>query len=307
MPSPQLDPLLRSDFSPICSLDAQISEKHETNRFHVLQNGDNFWLRLQNHPDWLGVFDDPGATLLQLSRSGDNEHFEFSLQRALNERSWGRALSLFDGNKQLWRVLWKGKSSFLMRPETSEAVAFQSSGQWKRGAWIQPGAHFRKQFAREWNNATFDVQSAKLYLECDDEGRRLWGLTWLHGGNWSEMKSVLRAATIIEHKFGERIVVQSRLFAPNERCPFSSNAPQSARLIRLILRLEQQNAVGFQDQSKLRHPAPRPFAFSSLPAKWPELRVEVDEPSEHEKLEARLQLRDWLQTNAPDLREEWQT
>lgn len=304
MPSPQLDPLLRSDLSPICSLDAQISEKHETNRFFVLQNGDNFWLRLQNHPDWLAIYDDPGAQLLQLSRSGDKKHFEFSLQRALNERSWGRALSLFDADERLWRVLWKGKSSFLMRAETSEAVAFESSEHWKRGAWIQPGAHFRKQFAREWSNATFDVHRAKSFLESDDEARRLWGLEWTRGG-WSEMKSVLRAATIIEHKWGERVVVQSRLFAPNERRPFSSNAPQSARLIRLILRLEKQNTVVLRDQSKLRHFAPRPFAFSSLPAKWPELRVEVDEPSEHEKLEARLQLRDWLQTNEPNLLEEW--
>ena len=305
MKVPELDPLLRPDFSPLLSFDAQISEKHESNRFHVLQSGDSFYLRLENHPDWLAIYDDPNGQLLGISRSGDEEHFEFSLRRALDFRSWGRVLSLFDGEQKLWRVAWKGKSSFLMRPDSGEAVAFESSGHWKRGAWIQPGAHFGKQFAREWKNSTFDVQSAKSFLESDDEARRLWGLQWTHG-SWATMKSVLRAATTIEHEFGDRVVRQSRVFGPNERrhVAFSSNAPQSTRLIRLILRLERDNAA-LRDQSKLRRFAPRPFEFVALPARWPELRVEVEHPSEHERLEARLELRHWLRENAADLVEEW--
>ena len=306
MPSIELDPLLRPDFSPLCSFDAQLSEKHESNRFHVLQSGDSFYLRLENHPDWLAIYDDPGAQLLGISRSGDEEHFEFSLRRALDSRSWGRVLSLFDGEGKLWRVAWKGKSSFLMRPDSGEAVAFESGGHWKRGAWIQPGAHFEKAFAREWKNSTFDVQSAKSFLESDDEARRLWGLEWAHG-SWAEMKSVLRAAATVEHEFGERVIVQSRPIysAGSNQIGFGSNAPQSGRLVRLIEALQRQNVAVLRDKSKLRKLAPRPFTFSSGAASWPELRVEIDEPSEHEKLEARLNLRDWLRENAADLLDEW--
>ncbi len=302
MPSTELDPLLRPDFSPLFSLDAQISEKHETNRFFVLQSGDSFYLRLQNHPDWLAIANDSGAQLLGISRSGDEEHFRFSMHRTLNGRNWGRVLSLFDEG-QLWRVAWMGKRSFLMRVDSGEAVAFESSGSWTRGAWIQPGAHFERQFAREWKNPTSDVRAAKKFLESDDEMRRLWGLSWTRGG-WSEMKSVLRAATIIEHELGDRVVRQLRVMSGGS---FGSNVPQSGRLVRLLARLEARNVAVLPDKSRLRRLAPRPFAFERGPVLWPELRVEVDEPSEHEKLEARLQLRDWLQKNAPDLMKEWQS
>lgn len=283
-----------------------MSDKHESNRFHTVQSGDSFWLRLENHPDWLAILDDGNAQLLRISRSGDEEHFQFLLRRALKERNWGRALSLFDENDQLWRVLWKGKSSFLMRADSGEAVAFDSDDVWKRGAWVQPGAHFGKRFRREWHRWTSDVRQAKLFLESDDETRRLWGLHWTRG-NWSEQKSVLRAAAIIEHEWGERVVVQSRPMytAGSNRVGFGSNAPQSGRLLRLIEHLEARNFAVLPDKSKLRRFAPRPFDFQIGPVKWPELRVEVDSPSEHEKLEARLLLRDWLREFAPDLAQEW--
>ena len=301
-----LDPLLRPDFSPIFSFDAQISEKHETNRFFVLQSGDSFWLRLENYGDWLAILNDSNAQLLGISRAGDEEHFEFSLRRALNLRNWGRVLSLLDSDEKLWRVAWMGKRSFLMRPETGESVAFNSVDDWKRGAWIQPGAHFLKRFGREWRSPNSDVRAAKSFLEADDEARRLWELSWT-SGNWNEMKSVLRAAATIEHEFGERVVVQSRAVYPvgSNQIGFGSNAPQSGRLIRLIERLQLQTVAVLRDKSKLRRLAPRPFAFESSAPKWPELRVEIDSPSEHEKLEARLNLRDWLRENAPDLLEEW--
>lgn len=305
MPSPPFDPLLRPDFSPLCSFDAQISEKHELNRFHVLQSGDSFWLRLENYPDWLAIYNDGNAQLLELSRSGDAQHFHFSLRSRLLARGWGRALSLFDADKKLWRVVWMGKRSFLMRADSGEAVAFDSDDGWKRGAWIQPGAHFLKRFGREWRNSNSDVRQARLFLDGDDEARSLWGLEWTRG-SWPELKRVLRASTTIEHEFGERVVRQMRSFYPLDwASSFGSNAPQSGRLARLIERAQSQNVAVLRDQSKLRRFAPRPFSVQFGPASWPELRVEVDSPSEHERLEARLFLRDWLQTNAPDLGEEW--
>jgi len=303
---PDFDPLLRPDFSPLCSFDAQISEKHESNRFHVLQSGDDFWLRLENHPDWLAVFQSD-EYLQRWTRTNPtqgplSEHLENLLER----RAWGRVLSLFDEDDMLWRIAWKGKRTFLLRVDSGEAVDFATDDEWKRGAWIQPGAHFARRFGKQWKNPDSDVRAAKRLLEADDEARRLWGVEWTRG-DWPELKRVLRAATVVEHQFGQRTVVQPRPIYPlgQRQIGFGSNAPQSGRLLRLLERLENRNLAVLPDKSKLRRFAPRPFAFETAPAKWPELRVEVDEPSEHERLEARLELRAWMRENAPDLAQEW--
>jgi len=306
VPSIELDSLLRPDFSPLCSFDARISQKYEVNRFHVLRVGDDFWLRLENHPDWLALF--PSDEFLQRWTNSNAAHqpLREHLQMLLEERVWGRVLSLFDESGHLWRVAWKGKQTFLLRPDTGEAVDFRSDDEWKRGAWIQAGAYFLKRFARQWNNPASDVRAAKSFLEADDETRRLWGLGW-EVGNWPELRRILRAATIVEHEFGERTVVQARPVYPlgQRQLSFSSNAPQSGRSIRLFERLEERNVAVLKGKSKLRRLAPRPFEFQCGVAKWPQLRVEVEAPSQHEKLEARLELRDWLRENAVDLLDEW--
>lgn len=144
------------------------------------------------------------------------------------------------------------------------------------------------------------------FLQADEEARRVWGVEWTRG-SWNEMKPILRAASLIEHQWGERTVRQSRPIYPQGKAQigFGSNAPQSGRLLRLIERLQERNVAVLRDKSKLRRLATRPFSFEFGVARWPELRVEIDPPSEHEQLEARLELRDWLRENAPDLAEEW--
>lgn len=303
---PELDPLLRPDFSPLCSFDARISEKHEVNRFHVVQSGEDFWLRLEGHSDWLAILQSDEYLQRWTRTSPTHQPLREHLERLLEGRAWGRVLSLVDEDDTLWRIVWKGKGTFLLRVDSGEAVDFQTDDEWKRGAWIQPGAHFLKRFARQWNDPASDVRAARRFLEANDEARRLWGLTW-ERGDWPAMKRVLRAATIVEHEFGERTVVQARpIYPPGQRqLSFSSNAPESGRSTRLFERLEQLNAAVLGDKTKLRCLAPRPFAFQIGVAKWPELRVEVDEPSGHERLEARLELRDWLREHAADLLGEW--
>ena len=302
------DPLLRAQFSPLVSFHAQISPEHQSERFHVLQSGDTFYLRLDKHSDWLGIFASDEALAGMAHGHGERVLRREEWQMRVVERRWGRVLSLSDpdGGDELWRVLWKGKRSFLMRGETGEVVDFRSGDEWKKGAWIQPGAYFLKKFGREWKNPNSDVRTALCFLETDDETRRLWGLEWVRG-SWAEMKSVLRAAAIIEHEFGERSIVQSRpIYTMGQRqIGFGSNAPQSGRLIRLLEKLELQHVAALRDKSKLRRLALRPFDFEFGIAKWPELRVVVDPPSEHEKLEARLELRQWLRAEAPDLARDW--
>lgn len=303
---PELDPLLRPDFSPLLSFDAQISEKHESNRFHVLQSGEDFWLRLEGHSDWLALFQSDEYLQRWMKSGAAHQPLREHLQHLLEARAWGRVLSLFDVDEKLWRVAWKGKQTFLLRPDTQDAVDFRSDDEWKRGAWIQPGAHFLKRFVPHWKNSASDVRAAKAFWEADDEARRVWGLEW-DKGSWPELRRVLRAATIVEHEFGERTVVQSRPVYPfgQRQIGFGSNAPQSGRLLRVFERLDGRHIAVLRDKSKLRRPALRPFEFLPGVVKWPELRVEVEAPSEHERLEARLELRDWLRENAPDLLEEW--
>lgn len=303
--SPSPDPLLRPKFTPLLSFSAQLSSEHRPERFHVLQSGASFYLRLQGHPDWLGVLEND-ARLSWLAHSkthGPLEREEWQ-ERVMN-RQWGRVLSLSDplGGPALWRVLWKGKRTFLMRAETGELVDFRTDDDWKRGAWIQPNAHFAKRFAREWNRPDSDVRRAHDFLAAGTEARRLWGLDWMRG-SWSDLKPVLRSAATVEHEWGDRTALLSRTIGPQDD-GFGSNAPISGRLLRLIHRLEEVNTPLLRDQSRLRRLAPHPFNFTFGVARWPELRVEVDPPSEHERLEARLDLRDWLRSHAPDLLPEW--
>jgi len=293
-----LDPLLRTDFSPLFSFDAQISEKHESNRFHVWPIGDDFWLRLEGHPDWLAVFDNVGGQLSAIARSGDRQHFEFSLSRALNARNWGRVISLADSEGKLWRVAWREQRSFLLRPDTREAVTFSSKDDWMRGAWIKDGAHFSAHLKREWKNPASDVSAARDYLNANNEERRLFGVEWKRG-SWDEVRTVARAAIQIEHPGDERSLILSREFYP----PFRER-PLS-RIAHLWEPLFERN-VPILDSTKLRrHFAPQPFSFHEGTPCLAVLRIEVEAPSEHERLEARLELRAWLRQNAPDLLEEW--
>lgn len=306
---PQLDPLLRSDFSPLCSFDAQISEKHESNRFHVLQSGDDFWLRLEGHPDWLGVFDNPNGQLGAIARSGDARHFEFSLRRALLSRDWGRAISLADprpGENGLWRVLWRERRAFLMRSDTREAVIFGSSHDWMRGAWIQPGAHFARQFKRDWTDKTSDARAMLLFLELDDDERRRFGLQW-ERGSWEEMRRVARVGLQIEHP-GDDLhwsLSQPLYSTGPEGSHQRGGSNRAPRLARLWTRLLERNVPVFDRKIAVRFLSPRPFSFQSTFQNFPKLRVAVEAPSEHERLEARLELRDWLREHAPDLLGEW--
>jgi len=299
MTSHPLDPLLRPDFSPLFSFDAQISEKHESNRFHVLQVGDDFWLRLEGHPDWLGVFDNVGGQLSAIARSGDRQHFEFSLHRALNARNWGRVISLPDTDGKLWRVAWRERRSFLMRPDTREAVTFSSKDDWMRGAWIKDSAHFAARLKREWKNPASDISTARDYLGANDEERRLFGVQWKRG-SWEELRTVARWAVQIEHPGDERQLI----FSCEVNAPFEERHEDS-RWRRLHGRLLKRNVPVFDPAIPRRHFALRPFSFQQEPLYPALLLAEVEAPSEHERLEARLELHAWLRQNAPDLLEEW--
>jgi len=294
-----LDPLLRPDFSPLFSLDAQISEKHESNRFHVWQVGDDFWLRLEGHPDWLGVFDNVGGQLSAIGRSGDSEHFEFSLNRALKLRNWGRVISLLDADGKLWRGAWKERRSFLLRPDTGEAVTFSSKDDWMRGAWIKDGAHFAARLKREWKNPASDVSAARQYLSANDEERRLFGVQWKRG-SWDEVRTVARWALQIEHPGDELPFIWTQAVHD----PFLEHY-EDTRLSHLWGRLSMRNVWVLNLARSPGYFAPRPFSFRQGSPCFPHFHIEVEAPSEHERLEARLELRAWLRQNAPDLLEEW--
>lgn len=294
-----LDPLLRPDFSPLFSFDAQISDKHESNRFHVVQVGDDFWLRLEDHPDWLGVFDNVGGQLSAIARSGDRQHFEFSLHRALNARNWGRVISLPDAEGKLWRVAWRERRSFLLRPDTREAVTFSSKDDWMRGAWIKDGAHFAARLKREWKNPASDVSAARQYLSASDEERKLLGVEWRRG-TWEEFRRVARWALQVEHPGDE----YKRVFSRIVNDPFWDFSMDS-RAFRLWRRLFERNELIVDLTKPLRYFAPRIFSFHQGNHCFSILEIEVEAPSEHERLEARLELRAWLRQNAPDLLEEW--
>ncbi|RYX82564.1 hypothetical protein EON83_18500 [bacterium] len=304
------DPLLRPQFVPLCSFDIQISREHSAEQFLVLQHGALFYLRLRGHPDWLAVVESDERLQWLSSHKAENEALCEHLKQKVTHREWGRVMSLPDprGQGRIWRVAWKGVRSFFMRADTDEAVDFSSDDAWKRGSWIQPGAHFAKKLAREWKNPHSDIRHALAFLDADDENRRIWGLEWQRG-SWQETKTILRAAATIEHQWSDRTVMQSRTIHPlgqqTHPSHFGSNAPQSGRLLHLIERLEERNIAILRDKNKLRRFAPRPFAFGLGVARWPELRIVIDPPSEHEKLEARLELRDWLQVEAPDLVQDW--
>ena len=300
-----LDPLLRPDFTPLFSFDAQISAKHEVNRFHVLQSGDDFWLRLEGHADWLGIFDNQNAEFTGVARSGDFGHLEFLLERALIERQWGRAISLLDpsDDTRFWRVLWRERKAFLMRSDTREAVAFEARTDWMRGAWIREGAHFARLLGREWRNPDLEVAAARAYLMGDDEARRLFGVEWKRG-NYENLRAVARAALQIEHPGDDRELgfiqsLQGRLWTifPEEL--------ESGRLPRVWYEAFERNLPVFSGHFAERRWAPRPFAFQHCSRQSPDIRIGIDPPSEHERLEAHLFLRDWLREHAPDLLGDW--
>ncbi len=303
MPLP--DPLLRPDFAPLFSFDAQISAKHEVNRFHVLQSGDDFWLRLEGHADWLGVFDNYSEELTETARAGDFGHLKFLLERGLTERQWGRAISLPDPNDptRFWRVLWRERKSFLMRPDTLEAVMFEAQCDWMRGAWIREGAHFARLLGREWRNLNSEAAAVRQFLMSNSEGRRLFGVEWRRG-NYTELRAVARAALQIEHPGDDRQLgfiqsLQGRLWAvfPEEL--------ENGRLPRVWDRAFERNHPVFSGPFAQRRWAPRPFAFHYSSWQSADIRIEVDPPSEHERLEAHLFLREWLREHAPDLLAEW--
>ena len=303
VPAPPLDPLLRPDFSPLFSFDEQISPNHGAERFHVLPSGDSFWLRLEGHSDWLAIYDDPNGRLLAIRRSGDTTHLEFSLRQALLRRAWGRTLPMEDENGRAWRVLWKGQQSFLMRPDSGEAAAFSARSNWTRGAWIREGAHFERLLRREWRNPASEVAATRRFLEGNVEERRLFGITW-ERGSYKELHAVARAGLQIEHPGDERGLEFAQSVQGRGWTVFPEHL-EGGRLSRVWWKALERNPPLCSGRFAQRRLAPRPFAFHPRSDGHSHLIFSVDPPSQHERLEARLYLQDWLRRYAPELLNEW--
>jgi ribosome modulation factor len=299
---------------------------HAKRRIHVFTDERFVYFRPKNAPeDWWGT------TMESVSRF---KEFLFMRNR------WHRGEQLRIPEYAVWRVfflpdprpmetrLWQiarcsegGYVAPVGHPQNLEGAYFRSTEKIGASLIRTSTADLREQFKREWRNPRSDVRAALDWPDLPPEERQWRSIVWQCGGR-DEVESVAHAACIMEVKEGWQNGQSLRLgisvFNPSI-CPRGVvlgaeawhsgwRASSEDRITRLFRRLEERSFAVVDYPAGARDDAT--FAWSSDYPLDPsygkaEIEIQVTPPTQHERLEAALFLRGWLQINAPDLLPDW--
>ncbi|RYX85224.1 hypothetical protein EON83_06415 [bacterium] len=169
----------------------------------------------------------------------------------------------------------------------------------------------------EWHNPQSDVRAVLPWCDLSDDERGLRGVHW-ERGSFEELVGVVGAAMKllpiwdeVEYR-DEKIILALAWDEEGQRLenhsPHLHNAGSSwKQWKKLHQRIEERNwgiytAEGNRGDWKfdwIKYESPR--SGYRCVAHW----LEIHEPTQHERIEASLVLREWLAKNAPDLMMEW--
>lgn len=321
--------------------DAELRFLHANRHLHFFEDEENLCLLLRptNAPeDWVGAFlaDRSIYYLLNHWKSDVQMH----IQAYIREKPLFRVFHLPDPREEekcIWRILWRPDFAyafpvgrpFLYQVIPSPPMALKGAFFWPRplgfpfSFWKTPTQRIQQHFEQEWSDASSDVRAALLVCDLTDTERLWWSVNWRCGGP-QELEEIMRIAFKCEANWptnGTLSVAwhftstaapklnRAILITPTDevyRWNLLDDHPDH-RLSRLAKRLSQRNQGFIQPFSprfywdnnwKPGAPIGNPYVTTNR-------QIQVEPPTQHERMEAALLLRDWLRENAPDLLSDW--
>ncbi len=325
------DPLFSTSHHPLLVVETRREWGRE--RWHIWRAPDFFWFWIEDSPDFFGVFSDGpmrpqmsslryGNWFVQTAQSTDLRAMRAEFKHQIHHGAWARAISLADPRADktgVWRVLWRGRLEFFLQSTvTNRAVRFspdthwpKDSPRWREMRRLGQGAEFFAE--RLWpllQDRRGRLAGAFEFLELpveDQEHPLRFG-----NGTRSEFESLVRAALIacydwpdgMERRFGVRFTHLDRppifdfsAYQREGRICHHRKMQESPLLIAIARSFALHLVPGYSFQSL----APSPFALQGRDTER-SVGVSAQGPfTHHERLEARLTVRDWCADNAPGL------
>ena len=250
-----------------------------------------FWLEMEDAPDWLALLEDQSWLLKRAFEVKNQFELRARVEKVVANHELWRAFEWREDDEKLF-VLWRSRFHFWLDPRSDKMVKFDSQIEWHKGSfWTQPGAHFAARFAVEVAHFECDARTALAFLRASPLERNCWNVVWKRGG-WPEIEAVMSAALRIEFDQASALQQWPDSYSTVLVWLDDNHVPPTGRLQRLLEVVDERNVRLMQSQFR-----PKRGGF--------QLRVHIDTPSMHDKLEASFFLRDWLREFAPQLLPDW--
>ena len=276
----------------------------------------HFWGHPENSPlDFAACFLDFDGALNRLGKGDSPYVLRERLRLMVQNEGFFRAVELGDGK----RILLHRSQCFVLG-SSGELARFWTRGpRWSKTAWLleTSGCELVGALERERKRRDSDLNRALEWLALTPSERAFAGLQWTTGSPENLRLLVNAAFWCCEELWdGTRDSYDYALFAQPGR-EFLAEAgvrdpdaprhfrPLPPKLARLLAKIVARNKPFWPQGVQLNR------AVGSGPLAQKETRrtgtlsFPVHEPSAHEQLEAHLELREFLQSEAPELVEEW--
>jgi hypothetical protein len=299
------------DSSPLLSLEYA----HTTWRFWRFDG--HFWARCDAHErDFVAcVLDHDGS--LWRSWNGDKpREARERLRATIQNDGFFRAFELESGE----RILLHRSQAFALN-QSGELARFEMRGaRFRQTRYLlsTPTGELSQALNRERKRAACDLRAAFAWLDAPPDERAFFGLQWTTGDGATLRRLVLAGFWCCDELWQERSELEYRLaatpgsefgaetsFVDSQGLPRPRFRAAPFRLARLLQKVVACNRPFLPRGVRLnREVGVGPLAQRET-NKTGTLRFVIGAPNAHEQLEARLDLRDWLRDEAPELLGEW--
>ncbi len=304
---------------------------HAKRRIHLFTDDRFVYFRQKNAPeDWLGTLWGEAHTKILLDR-GSYHDAERRIRPLLENGQFFRVLMKGDPllkEERMWRVLWRPELAYVLPLQPRKG--FTGAFFWPRpmqpfSLWKTSTETLRSHFEQEWRDPNSDVREALSWCDLPTGNSRNWrAIKWLHGGQ-KELETVSCLAFQVEEDWPRAapLLLNFKAMQPTQvhpegafdfSCYFADPVlaqwilPETHRLTNLIKRLKERNqgVFDFPNSNRVTWPLPWVERNPSV-SKFRRLHITntIAPPIQHERLEAALFLREWLQQHATDLLPDW--
>lgn len=277
----------------------------------------HFWACSDSHAlDFAACFLDHDGSLWR-SWKGDQPHeARERLRVTIQNDGFFRAIELQNNE----RVLLHRSQAFALNPNGDLARFEMRGARWTQTRFLMetPTDELSKALERERKRAASDLNAALQWLALAPDERAFFGLTWTTGDGATLRRLVYAGFWCCDELWEGRKHLEYRLaatpgtefavetsFVDSHGLPRPRFRAAPPRLAKLLEKVVSRNRPFLPRGVRLnREVGVGPLAQRET-SKIGVIRFRVGAPNAHEKLEARLELRDWLRDEVPELLEEW--
>lgn len=277
----------------------------------------HFWARSDEHErDFVACVLDHDGSLWRAWNGDKPREARARLGATLQNEGFFRAVELSDGEV----ILLHRAQAFALNA-SRDLARFETRGaRFRQTRFLLKTAsdELRQSLSRERNRTSSDLCSAFAWLDAAPDERAFFGLKWTTGDGATLRRLVLAGFWSSAELWAERPHLEYRLaaipgtefgvesaFVDSHELPRPRFRAAPPRLARLLQKVVTRNRPFLPRGVRLnREVGVGPLAGRET-NKTGTLRFVIGAPNAHEMLEARLDLRDWLRDEAPELAQEW--